>query len=117
MKFLCDNDVDVAVAKMLRRAKQDAWTAADAGLAAAADDDLTVYADESYAILLTHDKAFSKKRSRNVVGRHIFLRCDEWEAADLLSKHLKSVLRLFRVFDDLYVALSKDGIEVSHRWE
>lgn len=44
MRFVCDHDVDVAVAATLRRLGHDAWTAANAGLSAASDDELTVYA-------------------------------------------------------------------------
>jgi hypothetical protein len=48
-RFVCDHDVDVAVAMMLRKAGHEAWTAADAGLYRAGDDDLTVYADNKDA--------------------------------------------------------------------
>ena len=44
-RFVCDHDDDVAVAMMLRKAGHEAWTAADAGLYRAGNDDLTVYAD------------------------------------------------------------------------
>jgi hypothetical protein len=39
-RFVCDHDVDAAVAMMLRKAGHEAWTAADAGLYRAGDDDL-----------------------------------------------------------------------------
>ena len=46
LRFVCDHDVDTAVAAMLRRRGHDAWTASNAGLSTASDDELTVYADE-----------------------------------------------------------------------
>ncbi len=117
MRFFCDNDVDVAVARMLRQRHHEVWTAADAGLQAAGDDDLTVYAQDSDAVLLTHDLEFSRRRRHNVTGKHILLRCNEWDAADLLDRHLEQILRLFSSFDDIYAAVSKKGMETSHLWE
>ena len=116
MQFFCDNDVDAAVAERLRLLGHDAWTAAQAGLAAAEDDDLTVYADDRGAVLVTHDREFSRRRRKNVVGRHVFLRCNEWEAADLLEKHLEQVLRVLSVYEDLWVAVSKEGVLLSFDW-
>ena len=68
-RFVCDHDVDVAVAMMLRKAGHEAWTAADAGLYRAGDDDLTVYADNKDAVLISHDTEFSQRRRRNVIGQ------------------------------------------------
>ncbi|MGH3793714.1 MAG: DUF5615 family PIN-like protein [Pseudonocardiaceae bacterium] len=45
---------------MLRKAGHEAWTAADAGLYRAGDDDLTVYADNKNAVLISHDVNFSQ---------------------------------------------------------
>ncbi|MDQ3764180.1 MAG: DUF5615 family PIN-like protein [Actinomycetota bacterium] len=71
--FVCDHDVDAAVAMMLRKAGHEAWTAADAGLYRAGDDDLTVYADNKGAVLISHDTEFSQRRRRNMIGKHIWL--------------------------------------------
>jgi predicted nuclease of predicted toxin-antitoxin system len=62
-RFVCDHDVDVAVAMMLRKAGYEAWTAADAGLYRAGDDDLTVYADNKDAVLISHDTCSAPGRS------------------------------------------------------
>jgi hypothetical protein len=51
LRFVCDHDVDTAVAAMLRRRGHEAWTASNAGLSAASDDELTVYADNQSAAL------------------------------------------------------------------
>ena len=117
MKFFCDNDVDVAVAAALRSAGHEAWTAADAGLAAALDDDLTVYADQQQAVLVTHDREFSNRRKKNVIGRHVFMRCNEWDAADLVLEHLDQLVKVFDAFPDLWASVSKEGILLSHEWK
>jgi hypothetical protein len=55
---VCDHDVDARVAARLRKLGHDAWTAAEAGLNRALDDDLTVYADNQRAVLVSHDSEF-----------------------------------------------------------
>ncbi len=100
MRFLLDNDVDVAVGRVLRAAGHECWTAADAGLAgnvAADDDELSVYAQEKQAVVITHDRAFSQRRIRNTFGKHVWLRCEQPDAAALVARHL----------DDLVVALDQ----------
>ena len=52
VRFVCDHDVDAAVAATLRRLGHDAWTAANAGLSAVSDDELTVYAHDQSANLI-----------------------------------------------------------------
>lgn len=107
MRFVCDQDVDASVAALLRRRGHEAWTVGSAGLALASDDDLTVYADNHDSALITHDIEFSQRRRRSVAGRHVFLRCNEWDAAQLLDKHLNEVVSRFSRRRDLWVKLSQ----------
>lgn len=39
------------------------------------------------------------------------------DAADLLERHLGAVLPLLGAFDDLFIVISHEGLEVSHSWE
>lgn len=116
MRFFLDNDVDVAVGAVLRRHGHEVWTAADAGLGFAIDDELTVYASDRGAVLLTHDKEFSTRRRRNVVGKHVYLRCVDMEAAALVERHHEEMVRIVAAFDDVFLAMSKEGVETSHLW-
>jgi predicted nuclease of predicted toxin-antitoxin system len=117
MRFLLDEDVDSEVARRLIALGHEAWTAVQAGLSSAGDDTLTAYAHDRKAVLLTHDREFSARRRRNVIGWHVQLRCVEEEAADLLARRLADVLALVRPGDDVFIALSKGGLEMSKRWE
>lgn len=117
MRFVCDHDVDAAVAKMLRSRGHDAWTVGVAGLALAVDDALTAYADDHDAALVTHDVEFSTRRRRNVVGQHIWLRCLEYDAVDLLEKHLDEILALLATRKDVWVRVSHEGVTLSFAWE
>ena len=103
---------------MLRRRGHNAWTAANARRSRAQDDELTVYADDRDAVLISHDVEFSERRKRNVVGRHVFLRCNEWEAAGLLERHLDDLVPVLSRYNDVWVKLSGlDKPELSFRWE
>lgn len=116
VRFLLDHDVDVEVGRALRAAGHEAWTAADAGLNEVRDDVLTVYAHEKKAVLVTHDREFSQRRRRNVVGRHLWLRCNEWDAAVLLVGHLADILSVLQAREDVFVVVSKAGLEVAMGW-
>ena len=117
MRFVCDRDVDAWVAVTLRRLGHDAWTAGQAGLSRAGDDELAVYADDREAVLISHDKEFSKRRRRNAVGKHVFLRCSEWDAAELLVQHLDDLLPVLGRNRDVWVRLSWDKHpQLSFEW-
>lgn len=117
MRFVCDHDVDAAVAAVLRRHGHEAWTVGLAGLSSASDDELTVYAHNKNAALITHDVEFSQRRRRNVVGQHIWLRCPEEDAAELIAAHIEQIVLMLSVNSDLWIKLSVAGTELSFRWE
>lgn len=114
---MCDHDVDAAVAATLRRLGHDAWTAANAGLSAAGDDELTVYADNQNAALLTHDVEFSKRRERNVIGKHVWLRCSEMDAAQLVTDRIDELTAALDIHKDVWIRLSADGLTLSFAWK
>lgn len=115
MRFVCDHDVSADVVTSLQGLGHQAWRIADAGLHQVSDDEVTVYAIEHRAVLLTHDREFSRRRSRNVIGWHVQLRCPEWEAADLLARYMDEVLGYLRK-PDVFVRLSQDGCKASYDW-
>lgn len=111
--FLLDQDVQRAVARVLRERNFTVETAHTLGLGEADDDDLTVWADEHGAIVVTHDREFSRRRIRRPIGRHLELRCKERVAAALLRQSLDDVLELLFSADDVTVVLSANG-QVAH---
>ena len=117
MRFFLDHDVDARVCGRLHAAGHEAWSAADAGLNEVSDDALTVYAQEHGAILVTHDREFSRRRRRNAVGWHVHMRCHESQAADLLLVHARDLEALVDARSDLFVAISTRGMNVApSRW-
>jgi predicted nuclease of predicted toxin-antitoxin system len=65
LRFLIDHDVDAAVGTMLRRRRHECWSASEVGLAAAADDLLTVWAYDHDAAVVSTDKKFGRRRMKN----------------------------------------------------
>lgn len=116
-RFFLDHDVPVSVARMLRGEGHECWTASEAGLATEGqDDNLTVYAQTKAAVLVTMDKEFSLRRRANSIGRHIWLRCPEPEAAAMLRSRLGEVLP-YLGRDDVTVTVSSGGVHPESGWE
>lgn len=116
MRFFLDHDVDAGVGHRLRTMGHEAWSASDAGLATDGDDNLTIYATNHGCVLLTHDKEFSARRRKNVVGRHVHLRCPEPDAADILAERLDELLPILEAHTDLFVAVWGGGVDFSWNW-
>ena len=96
---------------MLRRHGHVCWTANDAGLAGESEDDnLSVYADGREAVLITLDGEFTRRRRRNPIGRHIRLRCQEPEAAEILAAKLDDVMAYLQR-DHVTIIVFRDGVK------
>lgn len=92
MRFVCDENVDAAVARKLNALGHEAWTIKEAGQSGIDDDDVTIYAMDHHAVVVTHDHEFSTRRKKLVLGRHIYLKCDALDAPDILVSHLDAIL-------------------------
>jgi predicted nuclease of predicted toxin-antitoxin system len=116
VRFLIDQDVDVAVARMLRQRKHEAWSASAVGLAAAADDELSVWASVHRAAVVSTDVEFGQRRMRNAIGAHIWLACRDWETVDLLGAWLDDVMPMLLARSDITIRISADGLRDSSDW-
>jgi len=116
VRFFLDHDVPVSVGRMLRRKGHFCWTAADAGLAAEGqDDNLTIYAAEHDAVLVTLDRRFIQRRRMYPIERHIRLRCLEPEAAEVLAEHLGGVLEYLQR-DHVTITVSRAEVKAFSDW-
>lgn len=116
MRFLLDHDVDAAVGQMLRRNGHECLTASQVGLAAATDDTLTVWASEHSAVVVSTDREFSRRRMKNAIGHHVWLRCLDWEADAVLEAHLAEVVSRLEARSDLTIRVSVDALSDSSAW-
>jgi predicted nuclease of predicted toxin-antitoxin system len=117
VRFLLDQDVDARIRRIFTNRGHECWTAADANLSAASDDELTVYATDKRAVLVTHDRRFSQRRRRAVIGKHLQLRCPEEEAGLLLARHFDRVIETLQGPEHVLVQLSERGMETFTRWD
>jgi predicted nuclease of predicted toxin-antitoxin system len=118
VRFLLDQDVDARLRRFLIKEGHDCWSADQANLSDAEDDDLTIYASAKSAVVVTHDREFSARRRRTTIGMHIFLDCPEPDAVDLMERHLDDIVgALGRSQGDLFVRVSPTRLDISHNWK
>jgi predicted nuclease of predicted toxin-antitoxin system len=96
--------------------KHDCLTASQVGLAAAADDALTVWASEQRAVVVSTDREFGRRRMKNTIGHHVWMRCLDWEADVVLEANLTEVVRRLQTRSDLTIRVSADGLIDSSAW-
>jgi predicted nuclease of predicted toxin-antitoxin system len=114
--FVLDNDVAASVGRMLRDEGQRCVHVGQVGLSRALDDQVSVFADDKHGVLLTHDRELIARRRERTFGWHVHLDCNEWDAAELLRKHLPAVLVLIRSRDAIVLRLSP-GMDAPHPYE
>jgi predicted nuclease of predicted toxin-antitoxin system len=115
VRFFLDHNVPVSVRRMLVAEGHDCWTASEAGLATEGqDDNLSVYADSRRAALVTFDQEFSRRRRKNPIGRHVWLRCPEPRAAAVLRAHLPEVVDLLHR-EHVTIEVSGKGVRAASR--
>jgi predicted nuclease of predicted toxin-antitoxin system len=92
--YAFDDLLALLVAGQLRNAGHECWTAAEANLAGrvAADDGLSVYAQDKQVVVVTHDREFSQRRLRNTFGKHVWLRCEQPDADALVAENLDELV-------------------------
>lgn len=91
--WVLDNDVDIAVRAVLLARGLKVETASSLGLADADDDELAVRVDNMGGVLISHDRRFGQGRaSEAMFGRHVWLRCRESDAPEVLESWMDQVL-------------------------
>jgi hypothetical protein len=101
---------------MLRQERHECWTASEVGLASAMDDELTVWAADRTAALVSTDAEFGRRRMRNATGSHVWLKCLDWEACDVLAKHLPDVVARLTSRPDITIRVSAEKLVDSSDW-
>jgi predicted nuclease of predicted toxin-antitoxin system len=118
VRFVLDNDVAVTVRRILLDAGHECWTAAEAHLDDAPDDALAVYATDRRAALISHDAEFARRRRRNTVGQHVWLRCTEPRAPAVLREHLATVTEVMDKMPDVVIEVRPESVTIAPpRWD
>ncbi len=92
--------------KIFRKAGHNCWRSPEAGLAGAKDDDLSVYAADKGAVLVTHDRKATERRKKRTIGSHVLLRCPEPDAGAVLAAHLDEIVGLLQGNDARVLVVS-----------
>lgn len=116
MRFVLDQDVDAGLVGLFVKHGHEAWTVASAGIPDAQDDDISVYAGQKDAVVVTHDVEFSARRRRNPHGRHVQLSCPEPDAVEVVAACLPELVSAIEPFADIFVYVSKEGISSHLKW-
>jgi predicted nuclease of predicted toxin-antitoxin system len=110
VRFVLDHDVDVRVGAVLRQAGHECWPST-AGLAASADGGtVAVYADDRRAVLITHDREFTRRRMKNTIGRHMRLDCEQPDATAVIGAHLDALVAGLEHAHDVVLVASAAGV-------
>jgi predicted nuclease of predicted toxin-antitoxin system len=117
VRFLLDEDVDARVVGVLVSGGHEAWSVVEAGLSSVNDEIVAIYGHTKRAAVLTHDKEFSRWRKRNCIGQHVFLKCEEPDARDLIEAHMDDLVEILDRFDDVYCELSQSGLSIVWQWK
>jgi len=77
---------------------------------------LTVWASEHRAVVVSTDREFSRRRMKNAIGHHLWLRCLDWEADGVLEANLAEVIIRLEARNDLTIRVSGTGLTDSSAW-
>jgi predicted nuclease of predicted toxin-antitoxin system len=109
-----DNDVDAGVVRVFVKAGHVCWRGAEAGVTTE-DDDLSVYAENQEAVVVTHDREFTERRKRNTFGKHVRLKCLQPDACDVLKARMDELVALLNQHDELVIEVTSSQLKLFRR--
>jgi hypothetical protein len=79
---------------------------------------VAVYADDRGAVLITHDREFTRRRMRNTIGRHVRLDCEQPDAMAIIGAHLDELVTALEHAHDVVIVVSAAGVtRHAGQWE
>jgi predicted nuclease of predicted toxin-antitoxin system len=76
-----------------------------------------VYADNHDAVLISHDIEFGRRRRKNTIGRHLWLRCEEPDAVEVLTKQWDEIEELLEARSHIVLSVSWDKVRAETSWQ
>jgi hypothetical protein len=77
-----------------------------------------VYADDRGAVLITHDREFTRRRMKNTIGRHVRLDCEQPDAMAVIGAHLDALVAALERVHDVVIVVSAAGVaRHAGQWE
>jgi predicted nuclease of predicted toxin-antitoxin system len=106
-----DTDVDTGVANVLNRAGHDCWRSTDGLAPDAEDDEVSVYADDRQAVVITHDREFTERRKKNTFGKHVRMTCEQPDACGVIEERLEELIPILEETSDIVVEVSATKVK------
>jgi predicted nuclease of predicted toxin-antitoxin system len=112
VKFVLDEDVDARLVHVFEDRHHQCWTVPNAGLANAVDDDVSVYADNKKAVLITHDKELAHRRQISYFGALVFLKCSEPHACEVVERQFEDIIRLIPKHQAVVILVTPTQVKI-----
>lgn len=109
MRFVLDECIDARLRTIFQHAGHECWTISDAGLSGEDDDEVSVYAHDRGAVLVTDDRNLIRRRRANLFGKTLELRGSKRAALEYVGRHLGAGIELLGSAPDVIVAISSSG--------
>jgi len=109
VRFVLDECVDARLRRVIVAAGHECWTVVDAGLSNEDDDEVSVYAADHNAVLVTDDRELIRRRQGVLFGKTVELRGTKRAALQNLPNHIDHCVELLNGADELIVAVSLLG--------
>lgn len=114
MRFVLDHDVDVAVCGVLTSGWHQCWRAPADLASLGRDDEISVYASAKEAVVVSHDAEFASRRVANPYGQHVRLRCEQYEAVEIVEMHLERLTEWLGIHDPGVFEVRRSGVVVKY---
>jgi predicted nuclease of predicted toxin-antitoxin system len=111
VRFFLDNDVDARCLGVLQSHGHTAWHTYQAGRSLASDQSQSSYALSKDAVLVTHDREFTRSRW---LGKTVWLRVEQPFGPDVLERHLNDFVPALEHNDDLLVEVRQTQISLHY---
>lgn len=111
MRFVLDHDVPLSpVRRLFTDRGHECWRAPDHLGSDGKDDEISVYAHDKNAVVVSHDAEFMARRIERTFGIHVRLRCEQAEAKEVLGLHIDDLLELLETVTEAVFEVSRSGI-------
>lgn len=80
------------------------------------DDDQMVYAMNHAAVLITHDKEFTRRRKRFTIGQHVRLCCEQPDGPNLLRTHIDELVPMLLALPHVVIEVAPHGCDLTIGW-
>lgn len=114
MRFVLDHNVDEAVGREIRKRKHDCWRAPEHLAQDGRDDEISIYAVEKDAVVISHDGEFAARRRAHPIGIHVRLKCSEPDAVEVVRLHFADVIEAISYLGIGVINVSWNGVEPIH---